>query len=231
MIMEPIEMDLNIHRLLKRKSISPNFVSGVFLKNVHFLNTDCSKFAITGIFQHNGFQLGLAIYSKKGCLFWPFDVVGQLAPLTNLISNALNTGCGKHVSKLESGEEMTARKLFGKWYVHMSDTINNVVFSAQEWSQFIAALPLILHSMKSLFFDEVIIRKFIIDSLSSETEVVPPEESAKWIDHLVHEIYHFKHFPVNIAVEDSTSRTLAPSINSTMPSAMNMPSTPSIVDE
>lgn len=192
-------MEIDVSRILKRKFLPPNFITGVFLKSVYFLNPDSTKFAVAGLFQNKGFASGLSVYSKRGCLFWSYSILEQLVPLVSLVSNALNTSCGKHVSRLETGEEMIARKLFGKWYVNLSDGINNVTFSVQEWNQFVGSLPSIMHHLEDLASNEESAKQYIVDSLAFEDENnhLPASDSLRNADQLRKEITRFKHFPLS----------------------------------
>lgn len=202
-------MDIDVARLLKRRYLPPNFITGVFLKNVYFLNSDYSKFAVAGLFQNKGYALGLSIYSKRGCLFWTYNTLNQLVPLVSLVSNALSTSCGKHVSRLETGEEMIARKLFGKWYVNLSDGINNVTFSVQEWNQFVGSLPSIMQHLEELTSNEESATQYIVDSLALSNESsnpTTPSDSLRNGEQLRKEITYFKQFPISSSSTPSSSQ-------------------------
>lgn len=45
-------MDIDVAQLPKRRYLPPNFITDVFFKNVYFLNSDSSKFAVAGLFRN-----------------------------------------------------------------------------------------------------------------------------------------------------------------------------------
>lgn len=194
---EALDMCLEIDpcNLIQPKLALTNMVSGVFLKNLFFLNTECSKFAITGLFHDRSFGLGMGVFSKKSSIFLNYDTISQLVPLVSTVNTALEAGGGKHVFQLESGEGIVARKLFGKWYVHLSDTKNSVTFSGLEWIRFVSCLPILLITMQKLSLDEENLRTFITNALSQSDPVEVPVELNQG-DQLSLELMHFKSCPV-----------------------------------
>lgn len=184
-------LDVDPCTLIKPKVEPTNMVSGVFLKNMFFLNAECSKFVITGLFHDRSFGLGLAVFSKKTSVFLNYNIVSQLVPLITTVTAALEAGGGKHVFQLESGEEISARKLFGKWYINLFDRVNTVAFSLPEWLRFVSCLPVLLITMQELSADENRLQSFIVDSLGQSAQTPLPSGLYRG-EQLVHELHHFK---------------------------------------
>lgn len=183
-------------KLSKRRSKSPNFVSGVFLKSVFFLDQACLKSVIVGIFENRGNSVGIILRGKKEFIYLKPEVFNQLIVHVKTISKAFDSSDSNLRISLDSGEDVVVKKIFGKRYAAIFDGERTLSFSALDWAQFTNCLPCVTRQLRELFICEDSLRSYIISILASSEEFVAPTECIPHYlsDRLFDEVKYFKNY-------------------------------------
>lgn len=186
-------------KLSKRRSKSPNFVSGVFLKSVFFLDQACLKSVIVGIFESRGNSVGIVLKGRKEFIHLKPEVFNQLIVHIETITKAFDSSDNNNNLRisLDSGEDIVIKKIFGKRYAAIFDGERTLSFSASEWTQFINCLPCVTRQLRELFICEDLLRSYIISILASSEDFVTPNECIPHYlsDRLFDEVNYFKVCP------------------------------------
>lgn len=180
----------------RARTEKPNLVTGVYLKSVFFLDEECSKLIIVGIFQNKGNSVGIVFKNKKKVVYWSLDVFNQFMDHANNITGSFES-CKNYKAKLDSGEDIQLKNVFGRWYVYLFDGCYTLSLTHDDWTQFTNNLPCIRRQLRELFMSEDLFKIYILDILSSEEDFVPPPEGlpAYLVDRLFDEVQKFKRWP------------------------------------
>lgn len=175
----------------------PNLVTGAFLKSVFYLNPECSKYVIVGIFQNFGNSTGILVNGKKGFTYWSPDVFNQLQVYFNDVTMALDEPRGVHRFGLQNGcgEDIVVKNVFGKRYAVLSDGNHSISLTVTEWNQFINSIPCARRRIDELFLCEDLIKEYIsnVCSTKGDQHVSPPAGfPAHLCDSLFDEVSYFK---------------------------------------
>lgn len=174
-----------------------NLVTGVFLKSIFFLNPECSKFVLAGVFSDHDNSVGILIKGLKGAVFLTPLILNQFIVHANQITLALNNITGVQRFSIDSGEEIVVKKVFGKGYAKLFDGHHTLTISADEWTQFINCLPILKRQVNELFLCEDLLQSYIIQVLASDEayESAPPGIPPHLCDRLFDEIQYLKRWP------------------------------------
>lgn len=139
-----------------------NLQSGVYLKQVFFLNDSSTSFLCIGFFECLGNSLGFYIKSKskkQGVLF-NYDTFNRLRPDFPTISANLREGKKPNIS-LDSGEDIKVIGVFGRRMVALYDGFQTCTLDESEWRQFTSNRVLVNNCLAALYPHEESIRSFI----------------------------------------------------------------------
>lgn len=185
---------MEIPELIRRvKKVSVNLVTGVFLKSIFFLNHECSKYVLVGVFSDYGNSVGYLIKGPKSSVFLTPSIFNQLIVYVNQITEALKA-TGVHRFSIDSGEDIVVKQVFGKRYAALFDGKHTLTLSADEWTQFTNSLPCMSRQVNELFFCEDLLRSYIIQVLASdqEYETAPPGIPLHLCDRIFDEVNYYK---------------------------------------
>lgn len=186
-------MDIPGQRRGRRSAL--NLVTGIFLKSIFFLNQECSKYVLVGVFADHGNSVGILVKGKKGFVFYTPEVFNQFLVLANQVSEALDTDGVRRFS-IDSGEDIVVKKVFGNKYAVLFDGQHTLTLTRGEWIQFTNSLPCLNRQITELFLCEDLLRSYIIDILASEEYVTAPEGLPLHLqDRLFDEVSYFKRWP------------------------------------
>lgn len=158
-------MDVELVRT-KRRQVPPNLPLGIFLKSVHFLNRECTKFIATGLFQHTGFGLGLLVQAGRKFVFFNHQLLDELSMNLKSITAALSYE-GTYKFNLTLGD-VIVRNLFHKRYVQLYDGQHSMTLNVDEWKLLEESMPLVSRRVAELFYIEKELRSYIIEILASD---------------------------------------------------------------
>lgn len=110
----------------------PNLVTGDFLKLVFYLNPECSKYVIVGIFQNFGNCTDIILNGKKGFTYWSPIVFNEFQIYFNDVTLALDETKGvRRVGLLNGrGEDIVVKIVFGRRYAVLSDGNHSIYYSS-----------------------------------------------------------------------------------------------------
>lgn len=168
----------------------PNFQLGVFLKTVHFLNKECSKFISVGLFQHTGCEIGVLIHGGKNFVFFTQELFNEVLLLLkgSHITAALGEKSNRRFT-LSYGE-IVVKSIFGIRYVTFNDERRTLTLNESEWGAFEDSIPVVTRRISELFYFENEMKAYINENLAAD-EIVP--SSLPEADRLYDEITLFKH--------------------------------------
>lgn len=174
----------------------PNLITGVFLKSVFFLNSECSKYVIVGLFEVHSNSVGILIKGKKGFVYYTPEVFHQFLVLANKVTEVLDIE-GTHRFSLDSGEDVVIKKVFGNKHVVLYDGVHTLSLTCAEWIQFTSSLPCLTRQFSELFLCEDLLRSYVIEILTSDEEYVtaPQGLPPHLCDRLFDEVQYFKRWP------------------------------------
>lgn len=184
----------------------PNLVTGAFLKSVFYLNPECSKNVIVGIFQNFCNSTGILVNGKKGFAYWSPQVFNQLQVSFNEVTLALGEMKGVRRFGLQngSGEDIVVKNVFGKRYAVLSGGNHSIPLTATEWNQFINSIPCMQRRIDELFLCEDLIKAYISDLFLVEGDQYvssPVGLPAHLCDTLFDEVAYFKRW---LRIKDDT---------------------------
>jgi hypothetical protein len=184
----------------KVRDFIPNLVTGAFLKSVQYLNPECTKYIIIGIFQNFQNSVGILFNGKKGFAYWKPSVLNQLLPHFDHVSAALEEPKGVRRFGLDNGcgDDIVVRNVFGKRYAVISDGNHSIPLTASEWVQFTNSIPCLSRHMNELFLCEDLINQYIesICAVEAGEYVQPPAGLPPHLcDSLFDEVCYYKRWP------------------------------------
>ncbi len=173
-----------------------NLVTGVFLKSIFFLNPECSKYMLVGVFSNRGNSVGILIKGPRGSVFLTPILLNQFTVYVNQVTEALDT-TGVHKFSTDSGENIVVKKVFGKRYAKLFDGHHTLTLSADEWTQFTNSLPCVSRQVNELFLCEDLLGSYITKVLTSDEEYEPAPQGIPLhlCDRLFDEIQYYKRWP------------------------------------
>lgn len=179
---------MDVERAPTKRKVSPNLPLGIFLKSVHFINAECTKFIACGLFQHTGFGLGLLVQASRGkFVFFDHQQLDALSVHLKVITAALGDK-GTCKFNLTLGD-VIVRNLFGKRYVQLYDGQHSMTLNGEEWKLLEESMPLVSRRVAQLFYIESELRAYIIEILASDELVSSTLPEA---DRLYDEVTLFK---------------------------------------
>lgn len=189
-------MEVPEQKVSKVKTPMVNLVTGVFLKSIFFLNPECSKYILVGVFSDHGNSVGILFKSPKGVVFLTPLLFNQFIVYVNQVTEAFDRP-GVHRFSTDSGEDIVVKKVFGKRYAKLFDGHHTITLLADEWTQFTNSLPCISRQVNELFLCEDLLRSYIIQVLASdeEYETAPQGIPPHLCDRLFDEIQYYKRWP------------------------------------
>lgn len=156
----------------------PDLVTGAFLKSVFYLNPECSKYVIVGIFQNFGNCTGILVNGKKGFTYWSPIVFNELQIYFNDVTLALDETKGVRRFGLLNGcgEDIVVKNVFGKRYAVLSDGNHSISLTGSEWNHFINSIPCARRRIDELFLCEDLIKEYISNvwPVEGDQYVAPP---------------------------------------------------------
>lgn len=186
---------MDIPRPVRGKLPAPNLVTGVFLKSIFFLNPECSKYVLVGVFADRANSVCVLIKGKKGFTLYTPEVFNQLLLLTSQVSEALDSE-GVQRFGIDSREDIVVKKVFGKKYAVLFDGHHTLTLTPTEWVQFTNTLPCLNRQLTELFLCEDLLRSYIIGLLANEDYVSAPKGLPLHLcDRLFDEVQFFKRSP------------------------------------
>lgn len=161
-----------------RRWVLADIQSGVFLKQVIFLNDTGSSFLCVGLFECLGNVIGFYFKSKssKNGVLFTFDSFNQFCPHFGSVSVALSGG-KLHAVHLDSGkEDIKVKSVFGRQMVFLYNGSHTATLNAGEWLQFVRNLPVVNTYVAELYPHEQDLGRFIFDFMTtSDEEKVGPD--------------------------------------------------------
>ncbi len=156
-----------------------NLQSGVFLKQVFFLNDTGNSFFCVGIFECLGNALGFYFKSKssKNGVLFTQDIFNCLYPNFGAVSVAVSEG-KRYTARLDSGEEgdIKVKSVFGRQMVSLYNGHQTTTLNSDEWLQFVHNLPVINTCVAELNPHIQDLDRFIFDFMfTGDEEKVGPE--------------------------------------------------------
>lgn len=152
-----------------------NVLTGIFLKNVYFLDSELTKCVIAGVFRNREDCAGILFKGKKGCVYWSLDNLNQFFVHFNTVTLLLE-GRQKYHFGLQSGETIKVVSVFGKQHVFLYDGEHTLALNSSEWTQFINSLPAIYTHLGELALNDNYIKETILNILVGDlaaTKVLP----------------------------------------------------------
>lgn len=189
-------MDVEPTRL-PRRTEPIDLLSGIFLKNVTFLNSDLSKSIIVGIFKNRADSLGVLFTGRKGYVHWSHDVFNQFIVHFEAVTTALS-GRKSVLFKVDSGEDIKVYSVFGKPHVFLYDKEHTLTLNCSEWLHFVNSLPLVTRSLRELFWNEYLIKCYLSDLMlyeeteSEDSECPNTDLPTSLADRLFDEVVYYK---------------------------------------
>lgn len=197
---EEVRSTVSVRKRVKTKKrgalVTSNLVTGTFLRSVFYLNPQCTKYVLVGVFADRENSVGILLKGLKSSTYWSPLVFNQFILNANEITKALDTP-GVHKFKSDSGEDIVVKKVFGKKYAVLSDGQHSLMLTEAEWTQFVNVLPCISRQINELFLSEDVLKLYISGILASaENFVTPPEGLPGHLcDRLFDEVQYYKRWP------------------------------------
>jgi len=197
------QVSLDAGNQLKRKKrkinkvpLPPNTLREVFLKDIIYLDEDCSKFLVVGYFESYKHKVGILLKTGKSYVFWPYQTFTELAVHFDNITSSFSSETKQGYSiRTAEGYTLKVKKVFGNLYVSIHDKEHSILLNRDEWVQFMRSLHEVMKYLIELFTNEQLIQLFIDRVLVAEEEddAVPPEGLPTHITNkLVDEVLFFK---------------------------------------